>query len=96
MPVIIFISTVFLQSWLSKNEFIEIYKIYFIGIIIGLVTSLLSYILSPIYFYSAYKLTILIKTIIIDGLLFIVVIGVSLYYIFKNLIKLNITTNFLF
>lgn len=96
MPVIFFIISIFLQNWLSKNEFIEIYKIYFLGIAIGLVTSLISYLLSPIYFYSAYKLTIFLKSIFIDGLLFIMVIGVSLYYIFRYIIKLNISPNFSF
>jgi len=94
MPVIFFIVSIFLQSWLSKNEFIHIYKMLIFGIAAGALISILTELLSSIYFYSAYQLTILLKSIFIDGLLYIVIISASLYYIFNYLIKTSISANY--
>ena len=87
-PLLILSFSILLQNWLNKEEFIQYYKLYFLGIIIGFIILFILKFINP-FFYGAIKYyTILLKTFFINGILFTLFTTLILITFFQ--IKQNI------
>jgi MFS family permease len=89
MPSIVIIISIILQKWLDKDEFIEFFKIYGIGLVTGILLSIIFGIINNFFKFKVHYLTIILKAMFLDGLLFSLIICVSFFYINKLFMKLN-------
>jgi hypothetical protein len=93
IPLLFFAASIYFQDWITKSEFASLYKFFLFGIIAAIATGIITKFLSFFYAYSAFFLTIALKSLFIDGFLYGAVIAVSLYYIFNFLTKHNVSRN---
>ncbi len=88
LPLLVLGFSILLQNWLNREEFIQYYKLYFLGLIVGLLIIFIFKIINPFFYGAAKYLTILIKTISVNGIfftLFSVIILFSFFHIGKNI-----------
>ncbi|MBN1216204.1 MAG: hypothetical protein JXA99_12285 [Candidatus Lokiarchaeota archaeon] len=88
LPSLILSFSILLQNWLNKEEFIQYYKLYFMGIVIGLLILFIFKFINPFFYGAAKYLTILLKTLFVNGIfftLFTVIILFSFFYIGQNI-----------
>ncbi len=83
VPSIVIILSIFMQSWISKDEFIDFFKIYAFGVLTGILVSIIFFFINKIFINSANYIILLLKSLFIDGLLFSIIISVCFYFILK-------------
>ena len=92
LPSIIIILSIILCNWLKKEQFLQYFKIYLLGILAGIIICIVFSFFKTIFAGSAHHLTILIKSLLIDGLLFSVLFSISLYFIFNFILDVKLTS----
>jgi hypothetical protein len=80
-PLLIFVFSFLLQKWMDKNAFSNFYKLYFIGIVSGIIIHLIMSIFNPIFDSKPHHMIIFFKSLFIDGILFSVLLTVTLYFV---------------
>lgn len=93
LPFITVIFLIYLHNLLSEKEFIQYLKIFACGLLIGLVINIIFAIINYIFLYSAHHLTIFLKSLFFDGLLFSVIVCVTIYLIYNNIVDIKLTSN---
>lgn len=83
LPLLILAFSIFLQKWLNREEFIQFYKLYFIGIIAGFIILLILKFINPFFYGTAKYYTVLIKTLTANGILFSIFIIIVLFLFFQ-------------
>ena len=91
IPSVALIFSIILQYWLTKKEFVQYFKMYLLGLIAGILIFIIFSFFNTFFLRSAHHLTIFFKSLFIDGLLFSVLICVSLYFIYVFLVQIILT-----
>jgi hypothetical protein len=91
VPLLIFILSLFLQNWTDKNSFSAFYKIFFIGIIAGIIINLILAIFQPIFAGKPHHMTVFYKSLFIDGFLFTSIFIVSFYLVLDFFCDISIS-----
>ncbi len=88
LPLMVFIFSVLLQKSFNRDEFIQYYKVYLLGLIAGLLILFIFHLIDPVFYQSAHYFTILIKSIFVYGILFTlltVVVLLTFFHFGKNI-----------
>ena len=93
MPLIIFGFSLLLQNWVGKSEFAQFYKMFAIGIAAGIIIHFIFSIISPFFLGKSHFITVLIKSIFIDGLLFSLLLLVSLHFAIEFFLDISLSFN---
>jgi hypothetical protein len=89
LPLFILGFSIILQNWLNREEFIQYFKLYFIGLLIGIIILIILNFTNPIFYGAAKYYTILLKTLFTKGLLFTIftLVLLLLYFHINDNIK---------
>lgn len=82
LPLIVITYSILLQKCFTKDEFIQYYKVYFLGLIAGLLILFILSFIEPFFYYSAHYFTILIKSIFVYGIIFTLFTAIALLIFF--------------
>ncbi len=92
-PLTFFVIMIILQQWINDEEFSQMFKLYGIGLLVGLGIKIFFSFFSPIFDGKAHHFIIFIKSLLFDGLLFSIIIIVSFYILIDFLSDLSISQN---
>jgi len=70
LPSVLIIFLIIAEKWISKEDYINFFKFFLSGIISGILLCIIFHFINSFYNGSAHYITILIKSLVIDGLLF--------------------------
>jgi len=74
LPLIIFLFSLFLQKWFDKDEFYYFFLIFFVGLLAGIVFSIILGIVDSFYIGTANHFSIFFKSLIFNGIIFTIFI----------------------
>ena len=88
LPLMVFIFSILLQKCFNRDEFIQYYKVYLLGLIAGLLILFIFHFIDPFFYGAAHYFTILIKSIFVYGILFTLFTAIALltfFHLGKNI-----------
>jgi hypothetical protein len=85
--------SIILHDLFNQKEFTYFIKIYFFGLIAGIILSLIYGFLNQFFVGKAAHFTILLKSLFIDGILLTLLISGSLYYILNFILDLSASSS---
>lgn len=94
-PLTFFLLMIILEKCLNDEEFSQMFRLYGVGFIIGIVIKILFSFFEQIFYGKAHHFTIFIKSLVINGLLFSLIIILSFYILIDFLLDISINLNWL-
>jgi hypothetical protein len=90
VPLLIAILSVYLQSHLEKDEFINFFKVLFIGLVAGVILNIVTGFFTPLFEGKANFIVIGLKSLFIDGVLFSAIIVITFYFVLDFFVDMGI------